>query len=80
MLPSNPRGFLADPTRYLFFTGKAASQNLDRLRGPLALADGGKSVLLVSTIRHPTSTRYWTCPWQSTGRSPSAERLHVLQY
>ena len=44
----HPRGFLADPTRYLFFTGKGGvGKTSIACAAALALADGGKSVLLV---------------------------------
>jgi len=45
-----PPGFLADPTRFLFFTGKGGvGKTSIACASALALADGGKSVLLVST-------------------------------
>ena len=46
----HPPGFLADPTRYMFFTGKGGvGKTSIACAAALALADGGKSVLLVST-------------------------------
>jgi len=46
----NPIGFLSDATRYLFFTGKGGVGKTSlSTAAALALADGGRKVLLVST-------------------------------
>jgi arsenite/tail-anchored protein-transporting ATPase len=46
----HPPGFLTSPTRFLFFTGKGGvGKTSIACATALALADGGKSVLLVST-------------------------------
>ncbi len=45
-----PPGFLADPPCFVFFTGKGGvGKTSIACATALALADGGKSVLLVST-------------------------------
>ena len=47
---TRPYGFLADPTRFMFFTGKGGvGKTSIACATALTLADGGKSVLLVST-------------------------------
>ncbi len=46
----HPPGFLADPTRFMFFTGKGGvGKTSIACAVALALADSGKSVLIVST-------------------------------
>jgi arsenite-transporting ATPase len=46
----HPPGFLADPTRFLFFIGKGGfGKTSIACAAALALANSGKSVLLVST-------------------------------
>ena len=46
----HPPGFLADPPRFVFFTGKGGvGKTSIACATALALADGCKSVLLVST-------------------------------
>ncbi len=42
-------GLLAEPTRFLFFTGKGGVGNLLSTATAIALADAGRRVLLVST-------------------------------
>ncbi len=47
---TDPPGFLAQPTRFLFFTGKGGvGKTSIACASALSLADGGESVLLVST-------------------------------
>jgi arsenite/tail-anchored protein-transporting ATPase len=46
----HPPGFLTDPTRFLFLTGKGGVGKISiACAAALTLADRGKSVLLVST-------------------------------
>jgi arsenite/tail-anchored protein-transporting ATPase len=48
--PVHPPGFLANPPRFLLFTGKGGvGKTSIACAASLALADRGKSVLLVST-------------------------------
>ena len=50
MLKANPIGFLTQPTRYLFFTGKGGVGKTSLSTATaLTLADAGQKVLLVST-------------------------------
>jgi arsenite-transporting ATPase len=76
----HPRGFLADPTRYLFFTGKGGvGKTSIACAAALALADGGKSVLLVSTDPASNLDEILDVPLGNLPVAvPGAERLHVL--
>ena len=76
----HPRGFLADPTRYLFFTGKGGvGKTSIACAAALALADCGKSVLLVSTDPASNLDEILDVPLGNLPVAvPGAERLHVL--
>ena len=57
-LKPGPIGFLNQPTRHLFFTGKGGVGKTSlSTAAALTLADAGKRVLLVSTDAPRTSTR-----------------------
>jgi arsenite-transporting ATPase len=77
---AHPPGFLASPTRFLFFTGKGGvGKTSVACATALALADAGKSVLLVSTdpasnIDEILNVRLSNEP----AAVPGAERLQVL--
>jgi Anion-transporting ATPase len=68
----HPPGFLADPTRFLFFIGKGGfGKTSIACAAALALANSGKTAVLVST--DPASDLDEILdgtPGQSTGRSP----------
>src|ERR1019366_3467468 len=76
----NPPGFLVDPTRFLFFTGKGGvGKTSIACAAALALADGGKSVLLVSTDPASNLDEILDVPLGNLPVAvPGAERLHVL--
>ncbi len=76
----HPPGFLADPTRYMFFTGKGGvGKTSIACAAALALADGGKSVLLVSTDPASNLDEILDVPLGNLPVAvPGAERLHVL--
>jgi arsenite/tail-anchored protein-transporting ATPase len=76
----HPPGFLADPTRFLFFTGKGGvGKTSIACAAALALADGGKSVLLVSTDPASNLDEILDVPLGNLPVAvPGAERLHVL--
>ena len=76
----HPRGFLADRTRYLFFTGKGGvGKTSIACAAALALADCGKSVLLVSTDPASNLDEILDVPLGNLPVAvPGAERLHVL--
>ena len=73
-------GFLVNPTRFLFFTGKGGvGKTSIACATALALADGGKSVLLVSTDPASNLDEILDVPLSSLPAAvPGAERLHVL--
>jgi arsenite-transporting ATPase len=75
-----PPGFLVSPTRFLFFTGKGGvGKTSIACATSLALADGGKSVLLVSTDRASNLDEILDVPLSSIPAAVSgAEHLHVL--
>ena len=75
-----PPGFLADPTRFLFFTGKGGvGKTSIACAAALALADSGKSVLLVSTDPASNLDEILDVPLGNLPIAvPGAERLHVL--
>ena len=75
-----PPGFLADPTRFVFFTGKGGvGKTSIACATALALADGGKSVLLVSTDPASNLDEILNVPLSNLPVAvPGAERLHVL--
>src|ERR1019366_1133371 len=75
-----PPGFLADPPRFLFFTGKGGvGKTSIACAAALTLADGGKSVLLVSTDPASNLDEILDVPLGSQPAAVSgAERLHVL--
>ena len=75
-----PSGFLVNPTRFLFFTGKGGvGKTSIACATALALADGGKSVLLVSTDPASNLDEILGVPLSSLPAAvPGAERLHVL--
>ena len=76
----HPPGFLADPTRYMFFTGKGGvGKTSIACAAALALADCGKSVLLVSTDPASNLDEILDVPLGNLPVAvPGAERLHVL--
>ena len=76
----HPPGFLADPTRFLFFTGKGGvGKTSIACAAALALADGGKSVLLVSTDPASNLDEILDVPLGNLPVAvPGAERLDVL--
>lgn len=73
-------GFLVNATRFLFFTGKGGvGKTSIACAAALALADGGKSVLLVSTDPASNLDEILDVPLSSLPAAVSgAERLHVL--
>ena len=75
-----PPGFLADPPRFVFFTGKGGvGKTSIACATALALADGGKSVLLVSTDPASNLDEILNVPLSNLPVAvPGAERLHVL--
>src|ERR1019366_1251772 len=76
----HPPGFLADPTRFLFFTGKGGvGKTSIACAASLALSDRGKSVLLVSTDPASNLDEILDVPLGNLPVVvPGAERLHVL--
>lgn len=76
----HPPGFLAEPTRFLFFTGKGGvGKTSIACASALALADDGKSVLLVSTDPASNIDEILDVPLRNLPVAvPGAERLHVL--
>jgi arsenite/tail-anchored protein-transporting ATPase len=77
-----PPGFLADPPRFVFFTGKGGvGKTSIACATALALADGGKSVLLVSTDPASNLDEILNVPLSNLPVAvPAAERLHVLNF
>ena len=75
-----PPGFLANPTRFLFFTGKGGvGKTSIACATALSLADGGKSVLLVSTDPASNLDEILDVPLGNLPVTvPSAARLSVL--
>jgi arsenite-transporting ATPase len=73
-------GFLAHPTRFLFFTGKGGvGKTSIACAAALALGDDGKSVLLVSTDPASNLDEILGVPLGNRPVAVSgAERLHVL--
>jgi arsenite/tail-anchored protein-transporting ATPase len=73
-------GFLADPTRFLFFTGKGGVGKTSLACAvALALADRGKSVLIVSTDPASNLDEILGAPLTNLPVAvPGAERLLVL--
>jgi arsenite-transporting ATPase len=73
-------GFLAEPTRFLFFTGKGGvGKTSIACSAALALADSGKSVLLVSTDPASNLDEILDVPLRNLPVAvPGTERLHVL--
>jgi len=76
----NPLGFLADPTRFIFFTGKGGvGKTSIACAVALALADSGKSVLIVSTDPASNLDEILDVPLSNLPIAvPGAERLQVL--
>jgi arsenite-transporting ATPase len=76
----NPPGFLVDPTRFLFFTGKGGvGKTSIACAAALALTDSGKSVLLVSTDPASNLDEILDVP-QSAGRSSRCRASACPQY
>jgi arsenite-transporting ATPase len=77
---ADPPGFLASPTRFLFFTGKGGvGKTSIACAAALALADRGKSVLLVSTDAASNLDEILDVPLSNLPVAvPGAKRLHVL--
>jgi arsenite-transporting ATPase len=75
-----PLGFLADPTRFLFFTGKGGvGKTSIACAASLALTDSGKSVLLVSTDPASNLDEILDVPLGNLPVAvPGVERLDVL--
>jgi len=75
-----PPAFFSDPTRFLFFTGKGGvGKTSIACAAALALADSGKSVLLVSTDPASNLDEILDVPLGNLPVAvPGAERLHVL--
>ncbi len=73
-------GFLINPTRFLFFTGKGGvGKTSIACATALALADRGKSVLIVSTDPASNLDEILNVPLSNSPVPvPGAERLHVL--
>jgi len=60
---------LENPTQFLLFTGKGGVGKTSlACATAVVLADGGKRILLVSTIRPPTSMRSWKPGWVPSRR------------
>ena len=78
----HPPGFLADPTRFLFFTGKGGvGKTSIACAAALALADGGESVLLVSTDPASNLDEILDVPFGNlTRRSPRRRAAACPQY
>ena len=76
----HPLGFLADPTRFMFFTGKGGvGKTSIACAVALALADSGKSVLIVSTDPASNLDEILDVPLGNLPVAvPGAERLQVL--
>lgn len=76
----HPPGFLADPTRFMFFTGKGGVGKTSLACAvALALADSGKSVLIVSTDPASNLDEILDVPLGNLPVAvPGAERLQVL--
>jgi arsenite-transporting ATPase len=76
----HPPGFLADPTRFMFFTGKGGvGKTSIACAVALALADSGKSVLIVSTDPASNLDEILDVPLGNLPVAvPGAERLQVL--
>ena len=76
----HPLGFLADPTRFMFFTGKGGvGKTSIACAVALALADKGKSVLIVSTDPASNLDEILDVPLGNLPVAvPGAERLQVL--
>jgi len=76
----HPPGFLADPTRFLFFTGKGGvGKTSVACAAALALVDNGKSALLVSTDPASSLDEILDVPLGNLPVAVSgAERLQVL--
>jgi arsenite-transporting ATPase len=77
---AHPPGFLAKPTRFLFFTGKGGvGKTSIACATALSLADGGKSVLLVSTDPASNLDEILKVPLGNLPAAvPGAARLDVL--
>src|SRR5664279_5456286 len=75
-----PPGFLAEPTRFVFFTGKGGvGKTSIACATALALADSGKSVLIVSTDPASNLDEILNVPLGNLPVAvPGAERLYVL--
>ena len=76
----HPPGFLADPTRFLFFTGKGGvGKTSVACAAALAHVDNGKSALLVSTDPASNLDEILDVPLGNLPVAVSgAERLQVL--
>jgi arsenite-transporting ATPase len=76
----HPPAFFADPTRFLFFTGKGGvGKTSIACAVALALADSGRSVLLVSTDPASNLDEILDVPLGNLPVAvPGAERLRVL--
>jgi arsenite-transporting ATPase len=75
-----PPGFLAKPTRFLFFTGKGGvGKTSIACSAAIALADSGKSVLLVSTDPASNLDEILDVPLRNSPVAvPGIDSLHVL--
>ena len=74
-------GFLADPTRFMFFTGKGGvGKTSIACAVGLALADSGRSVLLVSTDPASNLNEILDTTGQSAGRGPRCRASASPQY
>lgn len=73
-------GFLINPTRFVFFTGKGGvGKTSIACAAALALADSGKSVLIVSTDPASNLDEILNVPLGNLPVAvPGTERLHVL--
>ena len=76
----DPPGFLINPTRFVFFTGKGGvGKTSIACATALALADSGKSVLIVSTDPASNLDEILNVPLGNLPVAvPDTERLHVL--
>ena len=76
----DPPGFLINPTRFVFFTGKGGvGKTSIACATALALADSGKSVLIVSTDPASNLDEILNVPLGNLPVAvPGTERLHVL--